>query len=103
MRDRDPARTDIERPDQCLAPSSRSGVRGDRELGQLVGWRVAVLLRRRHATAIHKTGVLDRYVDELPALFYRLRLAAEELDVEGGGRLQVTVSRARYRLGGWAR
>ena len=55
-----------------------------------MGWRVAVLLCRWNATVVHKTGVPDRYVDELPALFYTLRLPAEEAGVEGGGRLRVT-------------
>jgi hypothetical protein len=49
-----------------------------------------VLLCRWNATVVHKTGVPDRYVDELPALFYTLRLPAEEAGVEGGGRLRVT-------------
>src|SRR3712207_2486639 len=68
--DGDPARGEIQGPVQYgaakLACLLHGGVaRGDREVREPEGRRVAVLFRHRHETAVLVAGVLDRGVDEI--------------------------------------
>src|SRR5215207_1439326 len=63
--------------------------RGDREVREPEGRRVAVLLRHRHEAAVLVASALDRGVDHSSIVFDRLALPTEEPAVEIACRLGV--------------
>src|SRR5215210_2704160 len=71
---------------QLPCPLGGTVARGDREVREPEGWRIAVLLRHRHKATVLYARVLDRGVDQRPIVFDGFDLPTEEPAVENARR-----------------